>query len=156
MNKYILFIFVMTFFMTVSCSNSQEVATLERELESMKMEMDDMKEFLGPGLADLMNRNNEYVKKLDVALENQNWEYADFCLHEMEENFEKIVKLHNNHDELVQPASVQFEAFIYPVFHELEEAVESSNHEKSLELYTQLKTNCGSCHTANNHGFIVL
>lgn len=128
---------------------SDRVAALEKELEEVKAD-------LAPGLAVLMNQNYDHLKKLEQALNQSNWEYADFCLHEMEETFEQIIELHNNHDELVQPADTQFKSFIHPTFHQLESAVDDKKMEEAKALFVELKTNCSNCHTANNHGFIAL
>jgi gas vesicle protein len=156
MNKIVIIVGAMAGLLIASCSGNSEVATLERKIESLELEMEELKEAIAPGLAELMNQNNDYMNKVEVAVEEGNWEYAGFCLHEMEEVFEKIEEVHENHDELVQPASVQLKAFVYPVFEELESAVEAKDAEAANAKYVQLKNNCSSCHQANNHGFIVL
>jgi hypothetical protein len=138
---------------TETTGDNQE---LRDRIAALEKEMEEVKSDLAPGLAVLMNQNYDHLKKLDLAITNNNWEYADFCLHEMEETFEQIIELHNNHDELVQPADTQFKAFIHPVFHQLESAVDEKNQEKAKTLFVELKTNCSKCHTANNHGFIAL
>jgi hypothetical protein len=129
---------------------------LEKRVTELEEELSEVRSHLAPGLAVLMNQNYDHLKKLGLAIDSSNWEYADFCMHEMEETFEQIEELHNHHDELVQPADVQFKAFIYPVFGELEKAVDDENIEQSKKLFIDLKTNCSNCHTANQHGFIAL
>ncbi len=140
---------------SVNTTDNDSLAVNER-LEALEKELAELKETLGPGLAELMNQNYGHLQKLEAAIGEGNWEYADFCMHEMEETFEKIESIHNNHDELVQPFSVQFQVFIAPAFESLEAAVDAQNETEAAALFINLKTNCGTCHTANNHGFIAL
>ncbi|MCB0798439.1 MAG: hypothetical protein H6548_09810 [Chitinophagales bacterium] len=139
-----------------SVEQENDTSALESRIDSLEAEIAELKTELAPGLAVLMNQNYDHLKKLEVAINEGNWEYADFCLHEMDETFEQIVDLHNNHDELVQPADTQFKAFIFPTFEQLEEKVDTKDQAGASQLFIELKTNCSKCHTANNHGFIRL
>ena len=159
MRKVIIITAFAGFGMLAACSgnaNEGEIKKLNERITALENELEELKETAGTGLAELMNQNYGHLQKLETAIAEGNWEYAEFCMHEMEETFEKIEYIHNNHDELVQPASEQFKAFIYPVFESLEAAVEAHDEPKAADLFINLKTNCGKCHTANNHGFIAL
>ncbi len=111
---------------SVNTTDNDSLAVNER-LEALEKELAELKETLGPGLAELMNQNYGHLQKLEAAIGEGNWEYADFCMHEMEETFES-----------------------------LEAAVDAQNETEAAALFINLKTNCGTCHTANNHGFIAL
>lgn len=143
-----------------ACSTSVQHAgadvSLIRKVDSLEKEIAELKEQMAPGLGELMNTNHTYIQKLAVDIETENWDYAHFHLHEMEEIFERIEELHNHHDELVQPADVQINGFIKPAFTKLESAVENKNKQQAQSEYVNLKAGCNSCHQANHMQFIVI
>ncbi|MFN3939751.1 MAG: hypothetical protein ACK4IY_04135 [Chitinophagales bacterium] len=141
---------------TNSTTSGASAAILEQRVDSLQTELDKMKSLLAPGLADLMYRNYTYVQNIAGEIEKENWEYAAFHLHEMEEIFEKIVNMHNRHDELVQPADAQLQSFIFPAFEELEKAVQEKNKTVAKQAHLNLMNGCNKCHVANNHAFIVI
>lgn len=141
--------------MTTKTSN-ENAGEIVNKVDSLQAELDKMKKMLAPGLGELMYRNYIYVQNLSEEIENEKWDYAAFHLHEMEEIFETIINLHNQHDELVQPADSQLKTFIFPTFEKLEKAVEEKNKTVAKTEYINLKAGCNKCHVANNHAFIVI
>lgn len=161
LNQSIVLFFIITLlFFTGACTKSTSTFTtdisLQNKVDSLEKEFDELKELVAPGLGELMNTNHIYFQKLEKDIATENWDYADFHLHEMEEIFERIEELHNHHDELVQPADEQLKAFIFPTFHKLESAVDAKNITLAKVEYVNLKAGCNNCHKANNMAFIVI
>ncbi|HET8962579.1 MAG TPA: hypothetical protein VFM99_01685 [Chitinophagales bacterium] len=156
----VLFFLITLLFFIGACKKSTSTPTtdtsLQMKVDSLEMKLDKLKEQVAPGLGELMNINHIYIQKLEKDIETENWEYADFHLHEMEEIFERMEELHNHHDELVQPADEQFKAFIFPTFNKLENAVDEKNKTLAEVEYVNLKAGCNNCHKANNKPFIVI
>ena len=160
-HRSIVLLFLITlFFFTSACMKSTSTTTtdisLQKKVDSLEKEFDKLKEQVAPGLGELMNTNHVYIQKLATDIATENWEYADFHLHEMKEIFERMEELHNHHDELVQPAEDQFKAFIFPTFNKLESAVDAKDKATAEAEYVNLKTGCNNCHKANNMAFIVI
>lgn len=156
----VLFFLITMLFFSSACMKSTSTTTtdtsLQKKVDSLEMAFDKLKEQVAPGLGELMNTNHIYIQKLAKDIATENWEYADFHLHEMDEIFERMEQLHNHHDELVQPAEEQFKAFIFPTFNKLESAVDAKNKTLAEVEYVNLKAGCNNCHKANNMAFIVI
>src|SRR5690625_6455832 len=90
-------IILITFFM-ISCSSKYEkkIQELQNELQNQQ---ELLKNTYKPGFGDLMGGLQNHHNKLWFAGTNENWELADFALHEIEEIVEDIKMLHANREE---------------------------------------------------------
>lgn len=101
-----------------------------------------------PGVGDFMGSIQEHHAKLWFAGKNENWELADFEIHEIEERMEALEKLHAGRDE-VAPI-----AMIYPALDSVSAAVKHNDVFQFERSYDFLTNTCNSCHKATNHGFV--
>ena len=92
----------------------------------------------------LQNHHN----KLWFAGTNENWELADFALHEIEEIVEDIKMLHANREE------TQSIFIIEPALEAMDEAVDNQNLSQFKEEYINLTNACNTCHKATGYEFI--
>lgn len=107
-------------------------------------------DFYIPGTAEMMNSAQRYHIKLWFAAINENWELADFELHELEEVFEKIEKYK------ADKSYIDLIPTIYPPIDLVEKSIEEQNPEKFKENFMLLTNTCTSCHKKTDHPFITI
>src|SRR5690625_7671340 len=91
----------------------------------------------------LQNHHN----KLWFAGTNENWELADFALHEIEEIVEDIKMLHANREE------TQSIFIIEPALEAMDEAVDNQNLSQFKEEYINLTKSYNNCHKSCGYIF---
>lgn|SRR5690554_4469067 len=101
-----------------------------------------------PGIGDLMGKLQWHHNKLWFAGVNENWELAEFALHELEETLEDLEDFHGDRSEL------QTLSMIFPPLELVHEQVEEQNLEEFKKGYLILTNTCNSCHDASGFGFI--
>ena len=132
-----------------SCQQSNDLNKIIDQLSEKVIELElAQKNSYTPGLGILMNAIQSHHLKLWKAGVNENWELADFELHELEERFEDIENFHSEHEEAKQLK------MIYPQIEEVEEAVKEKNVIDFATSYEALTSTCNSCHQINDHPFI--
>ncbi|WP_462137286.1 hypothetical protein [Candidatus Mycalebacterium sp.] len=108
----------------------------------------------GHGGEDLIGRMTAlqyFLHKAGLALNESNFQLADFYLHEIEETLEEVekVKSYDGH-----PVGKMSAAMLGEVFRSLEEAVEKEDRRVAKKAYGKMVEACNSCHLATEHGFI--
>ena len=94
----------------------------------------------------------QYVThKAGLSIRAGNLELADFYLHEMEEVIAEIGGMESYEG---QPVGQLSGAMLEPVFHKLEEGVDSGDPEAALSAYTAVIDSCNACHVATTFGVI--
>lgn len=130
----------------VSCTQSS------KNEEALQEKINELQEQLQytyrPGIGDLMGSIQKHHNKLWFAGTNENWELADFAIHEIEEGFDDLNTLHGDRDELKSLAMIQ------PALKELKKAIEQQDATAFKEGYKVLNTTCNSCHSSAGFGFI--
>lgn len=111
-------------------------------------------EVAGPGLATQMNSIQHWSHKLGLSVEAENMELTDFYLHELEEAAEFLMETVEEYDGY--PIAELTRAKLVPGLEALEAAVDSGNWEDIRRDYTGLVVSCNSCHTATDHGYIII
>lgn len=103
-----------------------------------------------PGLGDYMLKMQMRHSKLWFAGINENWELADFQLHEIEEILEDIEKFKIEEDE----------AKLLPMIHapldSIDAAVDAKDLARFKSSYENLTATCNSCHVASEHAYNVV
>jgi hypothetical protein len=124
----------------VACSeNSDEIAELQNRIDSLQLKVNDSYK---PGFGEFMSNIQVHHSKLWFAGINQNWELADFEIHELEETFEAIKKYQFDRDE-----SKMLTVINLPL-DSIKSAVADKNPVSFKKSFTLLTNTCNSCHQA--------
>ena len=108
-----------------------------------------------PGLGDLMTLTVQPRHlKIGLAGEQQNWTYAAYEVHELEEAFERITRLVPKWREL-DIASLIASTVKQPI-DALEEAAKTKSAPLFNDAYAKLTAACNACHQSTNLGMIVI
>ncbi len=133
----------------ISCQSNNEledrVEVLSKKIESL--ETANQSKFK-PGLGTLMNAIQIHHLKLWKSGINENWELANFELHELEERFDDVERYHN------KSSNIKSIKMIYPQLEDLEGIVKEKNKIAFIKEYELLTATCNSCHQINEHPFI--
>jgi hypothetical protein len=100
-----------------------------------------------PGLGDYMLAMQTRHAKLWFAGINENWELAEFQLHEMEEIIEDIEKFKAEEEE------VKLLPMIQAPLDSVDTAVEAKDPDRFRSTYENLTATCNSCHVASKHAY---
>lgn len=103
-------------------------------------------------LAEPMGQMQKFMDKLYFAGSAENWDLANFYLHELEEQAESIAHANVTEDEV--NVSELTKSLLIPQIEALEANVKKQESAAFQSEYHTLITRCNSCHTATNHEFI--
>jgi hypothetical protein len=107
------------------------------------------------GLGDLMNT---FVQprhaKLGLAAHNENWELADYALHELKQSLTKVGQSRPRFRNLSVPEMI--EGSTGDSIRELEKAIKAHDLRQFNDAYGKLTEACNGCHAATNHSFVVI
>ena len=108
-----------------------------------------------PGLGDLMTMTVQprHIKLL-LAGHEQNWPYAKYELHELQEAFERSVKVWPRFRGL--PLGGMVDAIAKGPMDELAKAIEGKDEVAFDAAYEKLTDGCNACHQAANVGMVVI
>lgn len=108
-----------------------------------------------PGLGDLMTMTVQpRHTKLGLAGQEKNWTYAAYELHELEEAFERIIRVwpmyrKTNIAELMAATTKEpMEA--------VSQAIKSADAAKFSDAYARLTATCNACHQTTERPFVVI
>ncbi len=101
-----------------------------------------------PGFGDFMGSIQNHHNKLWFAGINENWELAEFEVHEIEEIFEDIRTVHPDREE------TQLLYMIDRGLNEVDEAIDHKNIVTFKNSFQNFTNACNSCHKATKHEFI--
>lgn len=99
-----------------------------------------------------MNHLQVWTDKLYFSGVAENWELADFYLHEIEETVEDMMKANLVKND--QPLTPLLEALLVPEIEQLENVVDDANGETFLRHYDLLVNACNVCHANTGYGYI--
>jgi len=108
-----------------------------------------------PGLGDLMTMTVQprHIKLL-LAGHEQNWPYAKYELHQLQEAFERSVKVWPRFRGL--PLGGMIDAIAKGPMDELAKAIDSKDEVAFDAAYEKLTEGCNACHQAANVGMVVM
>ncbi|SDW12796.1 hypothetical protein [Aequorivita viscosa] len=109
-----------------------------------------LEEAYKPGFGDFMGVMQTHHAKLWFAGQNQNWDLADFEIHELEETVENIQKYqsHRQESEMI--------AMLNAPLDNIDNAIEEKNHEAFKKNFIELTNTCNKCHIAVGFEFNVV
>jgi len=142
----ILFVFICT-----GCRHSHnDRVMLQSEIDALHKQIREIEENYKPGFGELMSTVQAHHAKLWYAGANENWELAEFEVHEIEETFEKILDLRgdeHNAAELVPE-------LIEPLLKNVEGSAKKQELAAFKSDYQQLTSGCNDCHLEAGVEFI--
>ena len=108
-----------------------------------------------PGLGDLMTMTVQprHIKRA-LAGREKNWPYAKYELHELQESFERVVRVWPKFKGL--PLDGMMDAITKGPMSEVSQAVDEKSSEKFTAAYGRLTEGCNACHQAANVGLVVI
>ena len=145
MKHLYLILFIFTLFACVP--QTQEIEVLQNRIDSLEARLSDAYK---PGLGDFMSGIQIHHSKLWFAGQNQNWELADFEIHEIEEAIEDIEVYHAGRKEIEQIDMIK------PALESLEAAIDNRDLIAFNTGFNILTNTCNACHQGAGHGFIVI
>jgi hypothetical protein len=108
-----------------------------------------------PGLGDLMTMTVQPRHiKLALAGKEKNWPYAKYELHELQEAFDRVVRVWPKFKGL--PLDGMMDAITKGPLAEMTQAIGEKNSEKFSAAYGHLTKGCNACHQAANVGLVVI
>lgn len=139
-------IILIAFFM-ISCSSKYE-----KRIQELQTQLQNQQELLNstykPGFGDLMSNLQNHHNKLWFSGINENWELADFTMHEIEETVEDIKDIHADREETKSIFIIE------PAIESMEKAIDEQNIEDFKNEYIVLTNACNTCHKATGYEFI--
>ena len=108
-----------------------------------------------PGVGDLMTMTVQprHIKLL-LAGHEQNWTYAKYELHEMQEAFDRVVQVWPRYKGL--PLGGMVDAIAKGPMAELVKAIDDKDEVAFDAAYEKLTEGCNACHQAANVGHVVI
>jgi len=108
-----------------------------------------------PGLGDLMTMTVQPRHiKLGLAGQERNWPYAKYELHELEESFERVVRVWPKYKGLALGGML--DAIAKGPMAAVSKAIADQDAEQFAAAYVQLTAGCNACHQAANVGLVVI
>jgi hypothetical protein len=108
-----------------------------------------------PGVGDLMHLLVQpRHAKLGLAFEEKNWPLAAYAFKELQQALGTVGKVQPKWRNLTVPEMI--ESMTGEAMRDLDEAIQGKNAKQFAQAYEDLTSGCNSCHTALNHGFIVI
>lgn len=141
-------IFLIGILMFFSCNQQTErIQVLQNQIDSLEIKL---KDTYKPGLGEFMSNIQAHHAKLWFAGQNQNWELADFEIHEIMESIENVMKYQKERKES------ELIDMIHPVLDSVNMAIEQRNPEQFKNSYSLLTNTCNRCHQAVHFEFNVV
>jgi len=108
-----------------------------------------------PGVGDMMNSLVQpRHAKLWLAGHEKNWELAVYAYKEMQQALDTVGKVQPKFRNLTVPEMI--ESMTGEAMRDLQGAIDARDPKKFEEAFDSLTDGCNSCHSALNHGFIVI
>lgn len=131
----------------LSCNHNGETERLQSEVDTLKRQLADS---YRPGLGEFMTSIQIHHNKLWFAGQAENWELADFEIHEITEALDDIKKYNTDRPEI---ASIKM---IEPAIDSLNKAIAAKDAGMFRQHFITLTNTCNNCHRATKHEFNVI
>lgn len=122
--------------------------------KSLQLQIDSLQNKLNnsykPGFGEFMSTIQVHHAKLWFAGENQNWQLADFEIHEIKESLDGIKTYCSD-----RPETNSLGMIDAPI-DSLQNAIMEKNISRLKSAYVLLTNTCNTCHEATAHGFNVI
>lgn len=132
-------------FIIAGChSSGNETKVLKSRIDSLEKKLDAAYK---PGLGEFMSAIQVHHAKLWFAGINENWELADFEIHEIAENLDAIKEYETDRPE------VKSLSILMPAIDSMKTTIEKKNLADFKTGYIFLTNSCNECHKAVNYSF---
>ena len=125
------------------CNNSEN-KNLQSRIDSLEKKLSDTYK---PGFGEFMSNIQIHHAKLWFAGTNENWELADFEMHEIMETVDAIEKYEPERDESKSVPMIK------PALDSVSAAIQNKNLTQFKNNYVLLTNTCNNCHKAVNFSF---
>jgi hypothetical protein len=143
--KFIMVLTLLAIF--AACNQDHNSKQLQGQIDSLQKKLNNLYK---PGFGDLMGSIQIHHAKLWFAGSNNNWELADFEIHEIEEALEDIQKFNSDRSE------TKAIGMINPAMDSVSSAIKQKSPEQFRSNYILLTNTCNNCHKATEHAFNVV
>src|SRR5882724_9433272 len=141
-------VFTALVFMFTACNQqSNQVQKMQATIDSLQKELN---ETYKPGFGEFMSGIQMHHAKLWFAGQNQNWELADFEVHEIQEALDDIQQFCADRPE------TKAITMIKPPIDSVNKAIQQKNPQLFKNNFILLTNTCNNCHRATEHAFNVV
>ena len=144
MKKY--FIPFTAIFIACACSSSNN-NNLQSRIDSLEKKL---AAAYKPGFGEFMSNIQVHHAKLWFAGQNQNWQLADFEMHEIEETLDAIKEYQTEREESKKLDMLK------PSLGAVKDAIDKKDPALFNSSYLLLTSSCNNCHKTVNFGFNVV
>ena len=131
---------------TSSCQQSKQNA-LQQKVDSLEKKLSNTYK---PGFGEFMSSIQVHHAKLWFAGQNQNWQLADFEMHEIAETLDAIKEYQTEREESKKVDMLK------PSLDAVKDAIDKKDATLFTSSYLLLTNSCNNCHKAVNFGFNVV
>lgn len=131
----------------IGCNQSGNNQQIQAKIDSLQARLNDTYK---PGLGEFMMGIQEHHAKLWFAGINQNWQLADFEVHEIGETLDDVKKYCTDRPE------IKSLGIIDPVVNTIKAAIKKRDIYQFKSGFTELTNDCNTCHKDNQHGFNII
>jgi hypothetical protein len=103
-------------------------------------------------LLQTMGYYQRFSHKVWLAIENKNWELAEFYAHELEEVTEEFIE--SNVVDEGKNLSTTAAAILMPSIEKLDEAIDAKDEALAGQNFVAFIQSCNACHAINDHAYI--
>jgi len=144
----ITFYFLVFIFLASACKQQTEsTRALQTRIDSLEKKLATTYK---PGFGEFMSSIQVHHAKLWFAGKNQNWELADFEMHEISETLDAIQQYQTEREESKKVGMLK------PSLDAVKDAIEKKDPTLFNSSYLLLTSSCNNCHKAVNFGFNVV
>ena len=133
---------------SLAACNNHHVSATEKEVDSIRQQLSNSYK---PGFGEFMSSIQMHHAKLWFAGTNENWELADFELHEILETTDAIKQYCSE-----RPESKMLDKYLPAAVNGVSQAITQKNIVLFKERFLFLTNSCNNCHRENNFGFNVV
>lgn len=126
---------------------TNQTQSLQKQIDSLEKKLENTYK---PGFGDFMGSIQAHHSKLWFAGLYENWDLADFEVHELMEAIEDIEKFHEGREETL------LIGMIMPPLDSISKAIEQKNTALFNSSYTSLTNTCNQCHKAVDMEYIIV
>ena len=144
--KYLISLIIATALFSCN-SQTADSKNLQLQIDSLQNKFNNT---YTPGFSEFMSTIQVHHAKLWFAGENQNWQLADFEIHEIKESLDGIKTYCTDRPETNSLGMID------PPLDSLLNAITEKNSSRFKSSYVLLTNTCNTCHEATAHGFNVI
>ena len=136
---------IFSIILLASCHNTYvPTQQLQLQIDSLKTQINNTYK---PGLGEFMSSIQVHHEKLWFAGNAQNWQLADFEIHEIMEAVDDITQYASDRPETKSIIMLQ------PAIDSLNNSIQQKNMQVFKERFITLTNTCNNCHAAVNYNF---